>query len=107
MITDKSPSSITVTLILSTATREDSGLYQCQPGGETDLETANITVLVLQQTDYTAMLSETTGQISLVSNSGVISARQVQEVSSLYCCSSLLSSSRPHTSCCSSNNRVV
>ena len=63
MITDKSPSSITVTLILSTATRQDSGLYLCQPSGETELETANITVIVLQQSDYTAMLSEAGGEI--------------------------------------------
>ena len=66
MITDKSPSSITVTLILSTATRQDSGLYHCQPSGETELEAAKISVIVLQQIDYTAMLSEAGGEISLV-----------------------------------------
>ena len=62
MITDKSPSSITVTLIISTATRQDSGLYRCQPDGELELEVAEITVIVLQQSDYTAMLSQAGGE---------------------------------------------
>ena len=105
MITDKSPSSITVTLILSTATRQDSGLYRCQPSGETELEAANISVIVLQQIDYTAMLSQAGGEISLVLHSPDISLRDIsphqdQAITSLCCCSSLLSSSRPRTCCC-------
>lgn len=67
MITDKSPSSLTVTLILSTATRQDSGLYRCQPGGESELEGAEIRVVVLQQREYTAMLSQAPGQTVIFS----------------------------------------
>ena len=55
MITDKSPSAICVTLIISTATSSDSGTYVCKPSD--NLPSANITVNVLDQTDYTAMLS--------------------------------------------------
>ena len=55
MITDKSPSAICVTLIISTATSSDSGTYVCKPSD--NLPSANITVNVLEQTDYTAMLS--------------------------------------------------
>ena len=105
MITDKSPSSITVTLILSTATRQDSGLYSCQPSGETELEAAELSVIVLQQIDYTAMLSQAGGEISLVLHSADnslrdISPHQDQAITSLCCCSSLLSSSRPPSCCC-------
>ena len=56
MITDKSPASITVTLIISRAKMSDNGLYCCVPGPV--LPSANISVIVLQQIDYTAMLSQ-------------------------------------------------
>ena len=73
MITDKSPSSLAVTLILSTATRQDSGLYRCQPDGELELEVAEITVIVLQQSDYTAMLSKAGGKTVSYTESSNIS----------------------------------
>ena len=73
MITDKSPSSLAVTLILSTATRQDSGLYRCQPDGELELEVAEITVIVLQQSDYTAMLSQAGGKTVSYTESSNIS----------------------------------
>ena len=57
MITDKSPSAITVTLIISSAGLEDSGLYSCLPQAQPALPSANVSVIVLQQIDYTAMLS--------------------------------------------------
>merc|ERR1711894_759036 len=60
MITDKSPSSVLVSLIISAAETEDSGTYFCRPSDS--LPDANITVNVLEQTDYTAMLSRASTQ---------------------------------------------
>ena len=57
MITDKSPTSVLVTLIISVASSTDTGVYTCSPG---HLPSANVTVNVLEQTDYTAMLSLST-----------------------------------------------
>ena len=63
MITDKSPGAIRSSLILSTAEPGDTGVYTCVPSD--DLPRANISVNVLEQTDYTAMLSkQTRGQLT-------------------------------------------
>ena len=63
MITDKSPGAIRSSLILSTAEPGDTGVYTCVPSD--DLPRANISVNVLEQTDYTAMLSkQTRGQLN-------------------------------------------
>lgn len=60
MITDKSPNSVRVTLIIADAGADDSGLYTCHPDSARSppLPMANVTVNVLDQTDYTAMLSQ-------------------------------------------------